>query len=76
MSLQASESCLKADKESNRALKVVNGCREQIKKHNDGVKQFNQNMMGVSTREVKRIEAEHQYAKAIAANAGKELDFF
>ena len=33
-------------------------------------------MMGVSTREVKRIEAEHQYAKAIAANAGKELDFF
>ena len=76
MSLQASESCLKADKESNRALKVVNGCREQIKKHNDRVKQFNQNMMGVSTREVKRIEAEHQYAKAIAANAGKELDFF
>ena len=33
-------------------------------------------MIGVSTREEKRIEAEHQYAMAIAANAGKELDFF
>ena len=33
-------------------------------------------MIGVSTREAERIEAEHQHAMAIAANAGKELDWF
>ena len=33
-------------------------------------------MIGVSAREAKRIEAENQHALAIAANAGKELDWF
>ena len=33
-------------------------------------------MIGVSAREAKRIEAENQHAMAIAANAGKALDWF
>ena len=57
-------------------LNVVQGCEMTIKKYDQAVEKFDNKMMGVSTREAKRIEAEHQHAMAIAANAGKELDFF
>ena len=33
-------------------------------------------MIKVSNRETRRIDSENQYALAIAANAGKDLDFF
>ena len=47
-----------------------------MKKHEDTVKKFNQSMIKVSNRETRRIDSENQYALAIAANAGKDLDFF
>ena len=65
-----------ADKESKQMLSVVSGCKQVIKKHDEAVKKMNDTMHKASTREASRIDAEMQYARALAANGGKDLDYF
>lgn len=72
----ATMSSFRATKASKKMVKTIRANREIIPAFDKAVDAFDKTCEKVLNREIIRLEEERLHAEAVAANAGKELDFF
>ena len=72
----STQSSFRAGKARRKMVKTIRANKEIIPAFDKAVDSFDKTCEKVLTQELIRLEEERLHAEAVAANAGKELDFF